>query len=101
MAVAKPFVIPVASSLYSLLVIGPWKPPPPIPKNLPFQIVFGSQTSILMVESDVGVSVAVTRQKAGTPVRVVSVADVMVNCCSCRNFRLVHGVAAAGMGLTA
>ncbi len=115
MAVAKPNPIPMASSPYSLLVIGPWKPPPPIPKNLPFQLVSGSQTSMLMVESDIGVSVAVTRQKAGRPVRVIgglefgtvkfpvvlSSADVMVVCFSCRNFRLVHGVAAAGMGPTA
>ena len=64
-----------------------------------------------MVESDIGVSVAVTRQKAGRPVRilgglefgtvkvpvVLSSADVMVACCSCTNFRLVHGVAGAGI----
>src|ERR1700730_7913244 len=62
-----------------------------------------------MVESDIGASVAVTRQKA---VRLIggldfgtvkvpgaqSVADVMVVYCSCRDCRLVHGVAAAGMG---
>src|SRR5437868_9392693 len=64
-----------------------------------------------MVESDIGVSVAVTRQKAGRPVGIVgglefgtvkvpvvlSSADVMVACCSCTNFRLVHGVAGAGI----
>ena len=49
----------------------PWKPPPPVPRNLPFQFVSGSQTSILMLESELGVRVAVTRQKAGRPVIVV------------------------------
>ena len=46
----------------------PWKPPPPVPRKRLFQVVLGSQTSILMVESLIGVSVAVTRQKAGRPV---------------------------------
>src|ERR1700736_398743 len=87
----------------------PWKPPPPVPRNLLFHVVLGSQTSVLMAESLIGVSVAVTRQKAGRPVSVVggvvgvtntpvslSVADVMVVWCSCRPLRLVQGVAAAG-----
>src|SRR5882757_326177 len=87
----------------------PWKPPPPVPRNLKFHVVLGSQTSILMAESLIGVSVAVTRQKAGRPVSVVggvegvtktplslSAADVMVVCWSCRPLRLVQGVAAAG-----
>src|SRR5262245_58604743 len=87
----------------------PWKPPPPVPRNLPFQVVLGSHTSILMAESLIGVRVAVTRQTAGRPVSVVggvvgvtktplslSVADVMVVCCSGRPLRLVQGVATAG-----
>src|SRR6267378_575624 len=87
----------------------PWKPPPPVPRNLLFHVVLGSQTSILIAESLIGVSVAVTRQKAGRPVSVVggvvgatkvpvslSCADVMVVWVSCRPARLVHGVAAAG-----
>ena len=62
-----------------------------------------------MAESDVGVSVAVTRQNAGRPVSVVGgvVGDDedpgvvvlrrrMVVWVSCRPARLVHGVAAAG-----
>src|SRR5262245_2082136 len=92
----------------------PWKPPPPVPRNLLFQFVLGNQTSILMAESLIGVSVAVTRQKAGRPVSVVggvvgvtktpvslSVADVMVVCCTCRPARLVQGVAAAGAAVNA
>src|ERR1019366_8024798 len=52
------------------------------------------------VESDVGFSVAVTSQKGkgGVPGRVVSSANVIVVSCRGRDFRLVHGVAAAGMG---
>src|SRR5262245_17360476 len=85
----------------------PWKPPPPVPRKRPFQIVLGSQTSILMAESLIGVSVAVTRQNGGSPVSgappggtnvpvSLSAADVMVACCSGRLARLVQGVAAAG-----
>src|SRR2546425_7288041 len=44
----------------------PPKPPLPTAWNLPFHAWAGSQTSILMSESDEGVSVAATRQKAGT-----------------------------------
>jgi hypothetical protein len=69
----------------------------------------GSQTSILIAESTVGVSVAVTRQNAGNPVRfcggllsgivktpvLMSVADVIVVCSSASVCRLVHGVAIA------
>jgi hypothetical protein len=61
-----------------------------------------------MVESELGVRVAVTRQKAGRPVigaepgatKVpvrLSVADVIVVCCGCKDRRLVHGVAIAGV----
>ena len=92
-------------------MITPWKPPPPVPRNLPFHVVSGSQTSILMLESELGVRVAVTRQKAGRPVIVVgglepgttktpvvlSVADVIVVSWSCKDWRLVHGVAIAGV----
>src|SRR6202163_3796177 len=89
----------------------PWKPPPPVPRNLPFHVVSGSQTSILMLESELGIRFAVTRQKAGRPVIVVgglepgttktpvvlSVADVIVVSCRCKDWRLVHGVAIAGV----
>src|SRR5687767_13488243 len=44
----------------------PAHPPLPTPRNLPFQPSLGIQTSILMSESRVGVSVAATRQKAGS-----------------------------------
>jgi hypothetical protein len=92
-------------------VITPWKPPPPVPRNLPFHPLSGSQTSILMLESELGVRVAVTRQKGGSPVIavgglepgttntpvVLSAAELIVVCCSCNNWRLVHGVAIAGV----
>src|SRR4030042_4468129 len=39
--------------------------PLPMPTSLPFQFSAGIQTSILISESGVGVSVGVTRQKAG------------------------------------
>jgi hypothetical protein len=42
-----------------------------VPRNLPFHVVSGSQASILMLESELGVRVAVTRQNAGRPVMVV------------------------------
>src|ERR1700730_1910861 len=88
----------------------PWNPPPPVPRNLPFHVVSGSQTSILMLESEVGIRVAVTRQKAGRPVIVaggldpgttktpvvLSVAELIVVSGSCNDWRLVHGVAIAG-----
>src|SRR5438094_1685024 len=44
----------------------PAQPPLPTAWNFPFQATAGSQTSILMSESDEGVSVAATRQKAGS-----------------------------------
>src|SRR6266545_4911598 len=45
----------------------PPAPPLPVPRNLPFHAsVGGSQTSILMCDSGVGVRVAATRQKDGT-----------------------------------
>src|SRR5262249_61293392 len=64
-----------------------------------------------MALSDVGISVAVTRQKAGSPANVcgglelgttktpvtLSCADVMTVCSSCRDCRSVHGVASAGV----
>src|SRR6516225_12473309 len=89
----------------------PWNPPPPVPRNRPFQRVSGNHTSILIEESDVGVSVAVTRQNAGspgivcgglvlgttkTPV-VLSTADVIVVFSRDKDSRLVHGVAIAGV----
>src|SRR5688500_5275777 len=43
----------------------PFHPPLPTAWNLPFQPDAGSQTSILMSDSGVGVSVAATRQNAG------------------------------------
>src|ERR1700738_444455 len=93
----------------------PWKPPPPVPRNLPFHVVSGNQISVLMLESELGVRVAVTLQKAGRPVIVVggvepgttktpvvlSVADVIVVSWSCNDWRLVHGVAIAGVLATA
>src|ERR1700720_4762657 len=89
----------------------PWNPPPPVPRNLPFHPLSGSQTSILMLESEVGVSVAMTRQKAGRPVIVLgglepgttntpvvlSAAELIVVSGSCKDWRLVHGVAIAGV----
>src|SRR5258707_1188545 len=46
--------------------MAPPAPPLPVPRNLPFHAaVGGSQTSILMCDSGVGVSVAATRQNAG------------------------------------
>src|SRR5580692_1259539 len=44
----------------------PAKPPLPTAWNFPFQSAIGSQTSILMSESEEGVSVAATRQKVGS-----------------------------------
>src|SRR5262245_50434692 len=85
----------------------PWNPPPPVPRNRPFQVVSGSHTSILIWESEVGVSVAVTRQNGGkgaivcgglefgttnTPL-VLSVAELIVVCSSCSDCRLVQGEA--------
>src|SRR5689334_3206149 len=43
----------------------PAQPPLPTAWNLPFHPAAGSQTSILISESEEGVSVAATRQKAG------------------------------------
>src|SRR5882762_4700666 len=44
----------------------PAQPPLPTAWNFPFQSAAGSQTSILMSESDEGVSVAATRQNVGS-----------------------------------
>src|SRR4030042_417916 len=46
--------------------------PLPVPTSLPFQFSAGIQTSILISESVVGVSVAVTRQKAGAFLKTAS-----------------------------
>ena len=56
----------------------PFKPPLPTAWNLPFQPAAGSQTSILMSESLVGVSVAATRQNAGSARDRVAVARRLV-----------------------
>src|SRR5215470_2081355 len=87
----------------------PWKPPPPVPRKRPFQLFFGSHTSILIEESLIGVSVAVTRQKGGRPLKTcvgllgfantpvsLSAADVIMPWWIGRPARLVQGVAAAG-----
>src|SRR5215472_1495433 len=47
------------------LSIDPAYPPTPIPSSLPFHPETGSQTSILMSESEVGLASATTRQNAG------------------------------------
>src|SRR6266545_4193662 len=52
--------------------MAPAQPPLPTPWNFPFHAGAGSQTSILMSESDEGISVAATRQKAGR----------RLNCCT-------------------
>src|SRR5580658_9691205 len=44
----------------------PARPPPPTPRNFPFQVDCGSQTSMRIAESLVGLSVAAIRQKAGS-----------------------------------
>src|SRR5262245_45596086 len=89
----------------------PWNPPPPVPRNRPFHVLSGSHTSILIEESGVGVSVAVTRQNAGRPLivctglelgttktpLVLSVADVIVVFSRVTDCRAVHGVAIAGV----
>src|SRR5215510_1130495 len=50
----------------------PAQPPLPTAWNLPFHAEAGSQTSILMSESEEGLSVAATRQNAGN----------WLNCCA-------------------
>src|ERR1051326_691680 len=45
--------------------MAPDHPPLPTPINLPFQFCPGNQTSILISESDVGLTTAATRQNAG------------------------------------
>src|SRR5262245_2312731 len=52
-----------ASAAYGIV---PAQPPLPTVWSFPFHPVAGSQTSLLMSESLVGVSVAVTRQNAGS-----------------------------------
>src|SRR5215472_10099178 len=47
------------------LSIDPAYPPTPIPSSLPFHPETGSQTSILMSESEVGLASATMRQNAG------------------------------------
>src|SRR5262245_10696591 len=89
----------------------PWNPPPPVPRKRPFHVFSGSHTSILIEESEVGVSVAATRQNAGRPAIVcgglefgttktpvvLSVADVIVVFSRATDCRLLHGVAIAGV----
>src|SRR5215510_10411832 len=89
----------------------PWNPPPPVPRNRPFHVLSGNHTSILIDESGVGVSVAVTRQNEGRPVIVcgglelgttkvpvvLSVADVIVAFSRATDCRSLHGVALAGV----
>src|SRR4029077_2129222 len=86
-------------------------PPLPLPWKLPFQPEAGIQTSILILESLLGFTVAVTRQKAGRlanglprappPVGAVNapaatvLADVIVVFGNDREARLSHGTAAA------
>src|SRR6266850_2315479 len=87
----------------------PAQPPLPTAWNFPFQAAAGSHTSIRMSESDDGLSVAATRQKAGSwrnwgtgavPGRVnppagtiwANVIDVFG---SARDDRVSHGAAAA------
>src|SRR5687768_8030638 len=50
----------------AVYAIVPAHPPLPTAWNFPFQSVAGSQTSILITESAVGVDVTATRQKAGS-----------------------------------
>ncbi len=82
-----------------------------MPRNLPFHPLSGNQTSILILESELGIRLAVTRQKAGRPVIVVgglepgttktpvvlSVAELIVVSSRCKDWRLVRGVAIAGV----
>src|SRR5262245_8100575 len=89
----------------------PWYPPPPVPRNRPFHELSGSHTSILIEESGVGVSVAVTRRNEGRPLivcgglvlgttkvrLVLSVAEVIVAFSRATDCRSVHGVAMAGV----
>src|SRR6185295_3736896 len=94
----------------------PFQPPLPTMRNLPFQPLAGSHTSILMSESAVGLSVAATRQNAGrsanglppprppgwenAPAATASAA-VIVACGNATDERLSQLAAAAGAGLTA
>src|SRR2546428_4161369 len=61
-APAYPAATAPASAGYGIV---PAHPPLPTAKNLPFHPDAGSQISVLMSESLLGVNVAVTRQKAG------------------------------------
>ena len=63
LAVAYPAATAAASAAYEML---PAHPPLPTAWNFPFHPDAGSQTSILMSESLDGVSVAATRQNAGS-----------------------------------
>src|SRR5580704_3090800 len=88
----------------------PPAPPLPVPRNLPFQLPDGgSHTSILMCESGDGLTVAATRQNAGTVTdgapagapwtlngpASTAVADVMVVSGSVKADSRSHGPAAA------
>src|SRR5580700_11100332 len=92
--------------------IAPLKAPLPTAWNLPFQPDAGSQTSILISESLVGVSVAATRQNAGSAVKSpdspwvsgvnapagTGSATVMVACGSTIFARSLHEPASAAAG---
>src|SRR5580765_1967360 len=83
----------------------PPAPPLPVPRNLPFQVsADGSHTSIRMFDSGVGLSVAATRQKAGTVIAgalalgfglngpaATAAAVVIVVSCSLRPVSASHG----------
>src|SRR5688572_23079152 len=87
----------------------PFHPPLPTACSFPFQPAIGSQTSILMSDSFVGVSVAATRQNAGrsasaAPPRppvcfsspaATDTADVIVPLVSFAEDRLSHVAASA------
>ena len=68
-AVAYPATTALASAAYGTL---PFHPPLPTAWNFPFQPEEGSHTSTLMSESLDGVSVAVTRQNAGSLANTVA-----------------------------
>ena len=55
--------------------IDPPIPAVPTPWNLPFQPVAGIHTSILISESLLGLVVAITRQKAGSPLNDPAATD--------------------------
>src|SRR5258708_7519584 len=56
----------------------PAQPPLPTTSSLPFQASVGSQTSISMCESGVGVSTAAIRQCAGTAGAAFTASDAVI-----------------------